>query len=157
MITPIRRIASGEAPGFLVRAPEAGAAGEPRRWRIGEDFRSMAEGLMPRLPGYAPLKARLLAALRVTKAKRSGYDHLMPHLHDALKRDETCQAESPQADVDFQPGETWGTFSDLVMHGAMGGRSMLEQTVYLPVSAQADPSSSPHRILAAKLGRALRT
>lgn len=81
----------------------------------------------------------------------------MPHLHDALKRDETSQAESPQADVDFQPSETWGTFSDLVMHGAMGGRSMLEQTVYLPVSAQADPSSSPHRILAAKLGRALRT
>ncbi|APT29998.1 hypothetical protein MCBMB27_00707 [Methylobacterium phyllosphaerae] len=152
MITPIRRIASGEAPGFLVRAPEAGAAGEPRRWRIGEDFRSMAEGLMPRLPGYAPLKARLLAALRVTKAKRSEYDHLMPHLHDALKRDETSQA-----DVDFQPGETWGTFSDLVMHGAMGGRSMLEQTVYLPVSAQAAPSSSPHRFLAAKLGRALRT
>ncbi|MET3485268.1 hypothetical protein ABIC70_004808 [Methylobacterium sp. 1973] len=49
----------------------------------------MAEGFMPRLPGYAPLKARLLAALRVTKAKRPGYDHLMPHLHDALKRDET--------------------------------------------------------------------
>ena len=49
------------------------------------------------------------------------------------------------------------TFSDLVMHGAMGGRYMLEQTAYLPVSAQADPALSPHHILAAKLGRPLRT
>jgi hypothetical protein len=49
------------------------------------------------------------------------------------------------------------TFSDLVMHGAMGGRYMLEQTAYLPVTAQADPTLSPQRILAAKLGRALRT
>jgi hypothetical protein len=34
---------------------------------------------------------------------------------------------------------------------------MLEQTAYLPVAAQTDPSLSPQRILAAKLGRALRT
>ena len=81
----------------------------------------------------------------------------MLHLHDALKQDETYQAEAPQADVEFRPGETWVTFSDLVMHGAMGGRYMLEQTAYLPVAAQADPALSPQRILAAKLGRALRT
>ena len=43
------------------------------------------------------------------------------------------------------------------MHGAMGGRYMLEQTAYLPVAAQADPDLNPQRILAAKLGRALRT
>ncbi|MCJ2084782.1 Kdo hydroxylase family protein [Methylobacterium sp. E-005] len=132
-------------------------AGEPRRWRVGEDFGSMAEKFLPRLPDYSPLSARLLAALRVTKAKRSEYDHLMLHLHDALKQDETYQASAPQADVEFRPGETWVTFSDLVMHGAMGGRYMLEQTAYLPVAAQADPGLSPHHILAAKLGRPLRT
>ena len=126
-------------------------------WRVGEDFGSMAEKFLPKLPGYSPLSASLLSLIKVTKAKRSEYDHLMLHLHDALKRDLDYQASAPQADVRFQPGETWVTFSDLVMHGAMGGRYMLEQTAYLPVAAQADPSLSPHHILAAKLGRPLRT
>lgn len=129
--------------------------GQPRRWRVGEDFGSMAEKFLPRLPGYSPLSARLLAALRITKARRSEYDHLMLHLHDALKQDEAYQTQAPQADVEFTPGQTWVTFSDLVMHGAMGGRYMLEQTAYLPVAAQADPERSPQRILARKLGRAL--
>lgn len=130
-------------------------SGQPRRWRVGEDFGSMAEKFLPKLPGYSPLSARLLAALRITKARRSEYDHLMLHLHDALKQDEAYQANGPQAEVNFLPGQTWVTFSDLVMHGAMGGQYMLEQTAYLPVAAQADPAKSPQRILAAKLGRPL--
>lgn len=130
-------------------------SGQPRLWRVGEDFGSMADKFLPKLPGYSPLSARLLAALRITKARRSEYDHLMLHLHDALKQDEGYQASAPQADVEFLPGQTWVTFSDLVMHGAMGGRYMLEQTAYLPVAAQADPETSPQRILARKLGRPL--
>lgn len=130
-------------------------SGQPRLWRVGEDFGSMAEKFLPRLPGYSPLSARLLAALRITKARRSEYDHLMLHLHDALKQDAAYQAGAPQADVEFAPGQTWVTFSDLVMHGAMGGQYMLEQTAYLPVAAQADPEKSPQRILARKLGRTL--
>ncbi|MEA1830817.1 Kdo hydroxylase family protein [Methylobacterium durans] len=131
-------------------------SGQPRRWRVGEDFGSMAEKFLPRLPGYSPLSARLLATLRITKARRSEYDHLMLHLHDALKQDMAYQEKAPQADVEFLPGQTWVTFSDLVMHGAMGGQYMLEQTAYLPVAAQAHPEKSPQRILAAKLGRPLR-
>ena len=131
-------------------------SGQPRRWRVGEDFGSMAEKFLPRLPGYSPLSARLLAGLRITKARRSEYDHLMLHLHDALKQDMAYQERAPQADVKFLPGQTWVTFSDLVMHGAMGGQYMLEQTAYLPVAAQAHPEKSPQRILAAKLGRPLR-
>ncbi|NEU11464.1 3-deoxy-D-manno-oct-2-ulosonic acid (Kdo) hydroxylase [Methylobacterium sp. BTF04] len=130
-------------------------SGQPRLWRVGEDFASMAEKFVPKLPGYSPLSARLLAALRITKAKRSEYDHLMLHLHDALKQDMAYQASAPQADVRFTPGQTWVTFSDLVMHGAMGGQYMLEQTAYLPVAAQADPERSPQRILARTLGRPL--
>jgi hypothetical protein len=130
-------------------------SGQPRLWRVGEDFGSMADKFLPKLPGYSALSARLLAALRITKARRSEYDHLMLHLHDALKQDADYQAGAPQADVEFLPGQTWVTFSDLVMHGAMGGRYMLEQTAYLPVSAQADPDKSPQRILARKLGRPL--
>jgi len=131
-------------------------SGQPRLWRVGEDFGSMAEKFLPKLPGYSPLSARLLAGLRITKSRRSEYDHLMLHLHDALKQDLDYQASAPQADVRFEPGQTWVTFSDLVMHGAMGGRYMLEQTAYLPVAAQARPETSPQRILAQKLGRPLR-
>lgn len=131
------------------------AEGQPRHWRVGEGFGEMAEKFLPKLPGYSGLSASLLAALKITKAKRSEYDHLMLHLHDALKQDEGYQASAPQADVEFLPGQTWVTFSDLVMHGAMGGRYMLEQTAYLPVAAQADPEKSPQRILARKLGRPL--
>jgi hypothetical protein len=130
--------------------------GQPRHWRVGEDFGSMADKFLGRLPGYSPLSAKLLAALRITKACRSEYDHLMLHLHDALKQDMAYQESAPQADVHFAPGQTWVTFSDLVMHGAMGGQYMLEQTAYLPVTSQADAAKSPQRILAAKLGRPLR-
>lgn len=131
------------------------AQGQPRLWRVGEDFSAMADKFLPKLPGYSPLSAKVLAALGITKTRRSEYDHLMLHLHDALKRDEGYQANAPQADVEFLPGQTWVTFSDLVMHGAMGGRYMLEQTAYLPVSGQAFPDKSPQRILARKLGRPL--
>ncbi|MCJ2083249.1 Kdo hydroxylase family protein [Methylobacterium sp. J-090] len=130
--------------------------GQPRLWRVGEDFASMAQKFVPKLPGYSPLSARLLAALKITKARRSEYDHLMLHLHDALKQDMAYQADAPQADIRFEPGQTWVTFSDLVMHGAMGGRYMLEQTAYLKVADQADPERSPQRILARTLGRPLR-
>ncbi|MBY0258783.1 Kdo hydroxylase family protein [Methylobacterium sp.] len=130
--------------------------GQPRHWRVGEDFSTMAEKFLPRLPGYSPLSARMLAVLKITKARRSEYDHLMLHLHDALKQDMTYQETAPQTDVHFAPGQTWVTFSDLVMHGAMGGRYMLEQTAYLPVADQARPERSPQRLLAKALGRALR-
>ena len=131
------------------------AAGQPRVWRVGEDFDSMAERFLPGVPRYSRLSARVLAGLGVTKALRSEYDHIMLHLHDALKRDEGYQKDAPQQWVEFLPNQTWVTFSDLVMHGAMGGRYMLEQTLYLPVQAQHDPAKSPQKILERKLGRAL--
>jgi 3-deoxy-D-manno-oct-2-ulosonic acid (Kdo) hydroxylase len=130
-------------------------AGQPRVWRVGEDFSSMADRFLPRLPSYSRISAKLLNAVGITKALRSEYDHLMLHLHDELKKDEGYQKDAPQQRVEFLPGQTWVTFSDLVMHGAMGGQYMLEQTLYLPVEAQADPGKSPQRILERKLGRAL--
>jgi hypothetical protein len=131
------------------------AAGQPRVWRVGEDFGSMAERFLPRVPRYSGLSARILAGLGITKSLRSEYDHIMLHLHDSLKQDEDYQKNAPQRRVEFLPGQTWVTFSDLVMHGAMGGRYMLEQTLYLPAEAQHDPAKSPQKILERKLGRAL--
>lgn len=131
------------------------AAGRSRVWRVGEDFASMADRFLPRVPRYSPLSARLLAAIGITKARRSEYDHVMLHLHDELKKDLDYQASAPQQQIAFSPGQTWVTFSDLVMHGAMGGRYMLEQTLYLPVASQLDPGKSPQRILERKLGRSI--
>jgi hypothetical protein len=130
-------------------------AGRPRVWRVGEDFSTMAGRFLPRVPRYSGASARLLAMLRVTKSLRSEYDHIMLHLHDALKRDLGYQASGPQREIAFLPGRTWVTFSDGVMHSVMSGQYMLEQTIRLPLSAQADAEKSPQRILARQLGRPL--
>ena len=115
----------------------------------------MADKSLDRLPRYSRLQAHLLAGLGVSKALRSEYDHVMLQLPDALTQDEAYQAAAPQQRIHFAPGQTWVTFSDLVMHGALGGRYMLEQTLYLPVESQHDPAKSPQKILERKLGRAL--
>jgi hypothetical protein len=129
--------------------------GVPRVWRVGEDFSTMAGQFLRRVPPYSAFGARVLAAVGATKARRSEYDHLMLHLHDGLKRDLSYQANCPQREVAFLPGRTWVTFSDLVMHSVQSGQYMLEQTIRLPVEAQADPAKSPQRILARHLGRPL--
>jgi hypothetical protein len=97
----------------------------------------------------------MLAALHVTKGKRSAYDHLMLKLHDRAKEDMTYQRECEQREVRFAPGTTWLCFSDQVMHAAMSGQYMLEQTIHLPVSALYDPQRAPLAILERLTGRAL--
>jgi len=49
--------------------------------------------------------------------------------------------------VPFAPGTTWLCFSDQVMHAAVSGQFMLEQTIHLPVSALYDPTRAPLAIL----------
>ncbi len=129
--------------------------GQPRIWRVGEPFEAMASRFLPKVPAYSGLKASLLSALGITKARRSEYDHIMLHLHDLLKSDERYQQDAPQATVAFEPGTVWVTFSDLVLHAAMGGRYMLEQTAYLPHQKQADVAKSPQAILGRLVGHAV--
>jgi hypothetical protein len=57
--------------------------------------------------------------------------------------------------VHFRPGTTWLCFSDQVMHAAVSGQHMLEQTIHVPVSKLYDPQSSPLAILERLCGRAL--
>lgn len=130
-------------------------AGEPRVWRVGEDFTSMVVRFLPRVPHYSWLAASALAAAKVTKSRRSEYDHVMLHLHDGLKRDMEYQASAPQQTVEFAPGQVWVTFSDGVLHSVLRGRYMLEQTIQLPFEAQHDPGKSPYRIIERTLGRTL--
>ena len=128
---------------------------EPRVWRVGEGFEAMARTLLPRIRPAVPGSATLLAALHVTKGKRSDYDHLMLSLHDRAKEDMTYQRECEQQVVAFAPGTTWLCFSDQVMHAAVSGQYMMEQTIHLPVSALYDPQRAPLAILERLTGRKL--
>jgi hypothetical protein len=130
-------------------------AGEPRVWRVGEPFEAMAERLLPRVRAQWPGEAALLKALHVTKTRRTGYDHLMLGLHDAAKADLDYQRSSPQQEARFAPGTTWICFSDQVMHAAMDGQYMLEQTIHLPVTALYEPQRSPLAVLERLTARAL--
>ena len=128
---------------------------EDRVWRVGEPFETMAKTLLPRISAPLPGSSTLLAALHVTKGRRSVYDHLMLNLHDRAKADLAYQRDCAQETVHFAPGTTWICFSDQVMHAAVSGQFLLEQTIHLPVSALYDPSRSPLAILERLTGRSL--
>ncbi len=129
--------------------------GEPRRWRVGERFEDHARRYLAAIAPPLPGSASLMAAAGITKRRRTRYDHLMLQLHDRAKADADFQATSPQASVDFAPGTTWVCFSDQVLHAAMGGQHMMEQTFYLDAAALADPASSPLAVLERLAGRRL--
>ena len=126
-----------------------------RVWRVGEPFEAVAGKFLPRIADPLPGSAAVLAALRVTKRRRSAYDHLMLNLHDRAKEDMAYQRDCAQQVVHFAPGTTWMCFSDQVMHAAVSGQFMLEQTIHLPVTALYDPSRAPLAILERMTGRSL--
>ena len=129
--------------------------GEDRVWRVGETFEAMARRLLPRVRRLVPGEVAALAALRVTKGRRTEYDHLMLGLHDRAKEDVDYQRSSPQREVRFAPGTTWICYSDQVMHAAASGQFMLEQTTHLPQSALYEPARSPLAVLERITGRRL--
>jgi len=129
--------------------------GQTRNWRIGEPFEDIAQRFVPSIP--APLwgSSFALNALRVTKSRRSAYDHYMLRLHDRMKADPAYQSQSAQQPFEFPTGTTWMTYTDQVSHAAMRGQYALEQTFYLPVDAMLDPAQSPLRVLERLVGRPL--
>ena len=130
--------------------------GQPRMWRVGEPFEAHARRYLPSIARPWPGSAWLLAATGITKRRRTEYDHVMLQLHDRAKADLAFQREGPQARVDFAPGTTWVVFSDQVLHAAMGGQHMMEQTFYLDVAHQQRPEVSPRGTLERLMGRELR-
>jgi len=115
----------------------------------------MARRLLPRVRRMRPGEASILSALFVTKGRRSEYDHLMLGLHDCAKADLEYQRTSEQREVRFAPGTTWICFSDQVMHAAIAGQFMLEQTIHLPVAALYNRERSPLATLERITGRSL--
>lgn len=131
-------------------------AGRPRQWRVGEPFEAHARRYLPAIGRPLPGSAWLLERVGITKRRRTEYDHVMLQLHDRAKADAAFQQGSPQARVDFAPGTTWVVFSDQVLHAAMGGQHMMEQTFTLDVAHQRHPELSPRATLERLLQRELR-
>ena len=129
--------------------------GAPRRWRVGEPFEAHARRYFASIRRPLPGSAWLMARTGITKRRRTEYDHLMLQLHDRAKADAEFQRSGPQARADFAPGTTWVCFSDQVLHAAMGGQHMLEQTFQLDAPHLAHPASAPLAILERLAGRAL--
>ena len=128
---------------------------EPRTWLVGEPFEPYAQRFLPRVRAQWPLEGSVLKALHVTKSRRTPYDHVMLGLHDLGKLDDDYQRTTPNERVDFPAGSTWVCFTDQVLHAALGGQFLLEQTFFLPVSGMGHPERSPLRILERLTGRSL--
>jgi hypothetical protein len=121
--------------------------GKPRVWHVGEPFADVAQRFMPTLPAPLPGSAALLKLFKLTKSRRTPYDHYMLGLHDGMKLSDDYQREAPQTEMQFPPGSTWIVFTDEVSHAALSGQFAFEQTFMLPVEAMVNPAMSPLRVL----------
>jgi hypothetical protein len=97
----------------------------------------------------------VLQALRLTKGRRTAYDHAMLRLHDLAKQDSLYQETAIRRRVSFASGTTWLVFTDATLHAALEGRNVLEQTFLLPCEAMSDPAMAPLKILERLTGREL--
>jgi hypothetical protein len=121
--------------------------GEPRVWEIGEPFENLVAQFKGRIRAQSAMSAWLLEQLHITKTRRTAYDDLMLKLHDGAKLDASYQQSLQRTRFDFPAGSTWVVFTDYVMHAALSGQYLLEQTFYVPVEAMREPSRAPLRIL----------
>ena len=126
-----------------------------RVWKVGDLFEDTAKEFAPRVKPPLPGSAALLRALRITKSRRSHYDHLMLGMHDAMKCDTAYQARNSHLIFGFPPDSTWICFSDQTAHAALSGQFMIEQTLHLPVEKQYFPERAPLKVLERLRGQAL--
>ena len=130
-------------------------AGQPRRWKVGEPFATVARKFWPKLRAPLPGSSLLLRLFHVTKSTRTGYDHFMLKLHDAMKADQDYQHRAAQIVHDFPAGSTWICFTDQVSHAALAGQHQFEQTFRLSLKRMNDTETSPLRVLEGLAGRRL--
>jgi hypothetical protein len=116
---------------------------EARVWNLGEPFSEVLAQFSSTIPTYSRFKANLMYLSKLTKSRRSAYDHFMLQLHDQMKKSHTYQAKVEKTEFHFPPQSTWMVFTDQVSHAALSGQFLLEQTFYLPVEAMANPLQSP--------------
>jgi hypothetical protein len=76
-------------------------------------------------------------------------------LHDSAKLDMNYQNATTKTEVLFPPNTTWLCYTDQVMHAALSGQFVLEQTFHLDIDAMAEPARAPIKVLEKMTGRAL--
>jgi 3-deoxy-D-manno-oct-2-ulosonic acid (Kdo) hydroxylase len=121
--------------------------GRSRVWRVGESFEQMAARFWPSIRRPLPCSSAVLRLLRITKSRRTEYEHIMLQLHDCMKADNRYQAGVEQIEFEFPPGATWLNFTDQVSHAAIRGQYQLEQTFLIPVAQLRHEPGSPLRVL----------
>lgn len=129
--------------------------GKPRIWRLGAPFQKVLEYFHPKLKKPIFGSATLLHILKITKNKRTEYDHYMLQLHNAMKADKDYQEQVPQLEFRFPAGSSWIVYTDQVSHAAMQGQFTFEQTSHLPTYALAQENTSPLKMLERFLHRRL--
>jgi hypothetical protein len=130
-------------------------ANTPRVWNVGEPFIDMARKILPRVREPMAVTSWVRAATFQTRGIRSAYDNLMLGLHDGAKLDQDYQQTTRQAQIAFPAGTTWLCYTDQVMHAALSGQFVLEQTFHLDVDAMLHPERAPIRVLEKMTGRVL--
>jgi hypothetical protein len=120
---------------------------QSRIWRIGDYFENVVQDFLPLLKKPVWGTNILLQAFKITKTRRTLYDHYMLQLHNTMKYNTHYQKTASQIEFHFPPNSSWIVFTDQVSHAAMAGQHVLEQTFYLPFQAMMNESKAPIRIL----------
>ena len=120
---------------------------QPRVWHLGESFKDVANKFLPTIKKPLPCSRSLLKLFRITKQKRTLYDHYMLNIHDNMKLDRNYQDTVTKTEMAFPAGSTWAVFTDVTSHAALAGQHLLEQTFYLPFEAMQNPQLAPQSML----------
>lgn len=121
--------------------------GKPRVWRTGEALDKVINKFVPQVSPPFPGSAWLLKLFKITRGKRTKYDHYMLNIHHRMKADQHYQKNCTQYEIHLAPGATWIVYTDQVSHAAMSGQYVLEQTFYLPASAMHFKNTAPVKVL----------
>ncbi len=97
--------------------------------------------------------ARVLRATGLPAVARSPYDRFMLRFHDYLKHNADFQTNCAKYRLEFPPGSTWLTFTDVVPHSVQSGQHALEQTFIIARESLANPANAPISILERICGR----
>jgi hypothetical protein len=130
-------------------------SGLSRFWRVGEPFEQVAARFLPSIRRPLPFSSIALQLLRITKSRRTEYDHIMLQLHDRMKSDSRYQSEVEQTEQEFPAGSTWLAFADQVAHAGTKGQYLLEQTFLLAPGQMRDQTKAPLQVLQRLTGRKL--
>ena len=140
----IMRLFSNVHPGDLSRV-----------WNVGEPFADMAVKLLPQVKTPPAIQSWINFITHPANGLRAPYDNLMLGLHDTAKLDTAYQRSTAKTEIRFPPSSTWLCYTDQVMHAALSGQFVLEQTFHLDIDAMAEPSRAPIRVLEKMTGRTL--